>query len=56
MPGMGAVRKYSDPELEVIRVRRIDGFDSYLIFYRPTESSVEIIRVIHGKRDIEVVF
>jgi toxin ParE1/3/4 len=35
---------------------RIAGFDQYLIFYRPTESGVEIIRVIHGKRDVEDLF
>ena len=34
----------------------IAGFDSHLIFYRPFESGVEIIRVIHAKRDIEGLF
>ena len=34
----------------------IAGFDNYLIFYRPTERGVEIIRVIHGSRDIEDLF
>jgi toxin ParE1/3/4 len=53
MPAMGVARKYRDPELEGVRMWRIAGFDSYLIFYRPTERGVEIIRVIHGSRDIE---
>lgn len=35
---------------------RIAGFDSCLIFYRPTERGVEIIRVIHGSRDVEQLF
>ena len=26
---------------------------SYLIFYSPTEDTVEILRVIHGARDVE---
>ena len=56
MPAMGVSRKYRDPELEGIRMWRIVGFDSYLVFYRPTLGGVEIIRVIHGSRDIEHLF
>lgn len=37
------------------RVRRwpVKGFDNWLIFYRPKRDGVEILRVIHGARDIE---
>jgi toxin ParE1/3/4 len=28
----------------------------YVVFYRPTEYSVEILRVIHGYRDIDAAF
>ncbi|MDX2006292.1 MAG: type II toxin-antitoxin system RelE/ParE family toxin [Meiothermus sp.] len=28
---------------------------SYLIFYRPTSSEVEIVRVLHGARDLEAL-
>ena len=28
----------------------------YLIFYQPFEDSVEILRVLHGSRDIESIF
>jgi toxin ParE1/3/4 len=31
---------------------RANGFDSHLIFYRARESGIEIIRVLHGARDI----
>lgn len=27
--------------------------DSYLIFYRPSEIGTDVIRVLHGSRDIE---
>lgn len=30
----------------------IPGFRNYLIFYRPMENGVEIVRVLHGARDI----
>ena len=32
-----------------------DGFPNYLIFYRPVESGIEIIRVLHAKRDIDLL-
>ena len=32
------------------------GFTSHLIFYRPARNGVEIVRVIHGARDIEGLF
>lgn len=53
MPNLGVSRDYRDPRLHGVRMWRIAGFEDYLIFYRPTDSGVEIIRVIHGKRDIE---
>jgi toxin ParE1/3/4 len=56
MPEIGVAREYRDPELAGVRMWRIAGFDHYLIFYRPTRSGVEIIRVLHAKRDIEALF
>jgi toxin ParE1/3/4 len=53
MPEMGATRDFRDPRLDSVRMWRITGFDSHLVFYRPTDSGVEIIRVFHAKRDIE---
>jgi toxin ParE1/3/4 len=35
---------------------RVAGFPNHLIFYRPVESGVEVIRVLHAKRDIEALF
>jgi len=34
----------------------IKGFKNYLIFYRPIEQGVEIVRVLHGARDMPSVF
>ena len=31
-------------------------FGNYLIFYFPIESGIEVVRVIHGMRDIEQQF
>ena len=56
MPAMGVAREYFDPVLAGVRMLRITGFNNYLIFYRPAEKGVEIIRVLHAKRDIDSLF
>jgi len=28
----------------------------YILFYRPTDDGVEIVRVLHGSRDIDSIF
>ena len=30
--------------------------DSYLIFYRPSQTGIDIIRILHGNRDIDNIF
>jgi toxin ParE1/3/4 len=29
---------------------------SYVIFYQPIENGIEIVRVLHGRRDIDTIF
>jgi toxin ParE1/3/4 len=31
-------------------------FGRYIIFYRPVANAIEIVRVLHGARDIENIF
>ncbi|NJK75351.1 MAG: type II toxin-antitoxin system RelE/ParE family toxin [Microcoleus sp. SU_5_6] len=31
------------------------GFKRYLIFYRTAETGIEILRVLHGARDLEAI-
>jgi toxin ParE1/3/4 len=49
-PNMGRSREELAPSL------RSFPMDDYLIFYRPIEGGVEILRVISGYRDLEVLF
>ncbi len=56
MCGMGTARKYNDPALANVRMWRVAGFPKHLIFYRPIEGGIEVIRVLHAKRDIESLF
>jgi toxin ParE1/3/4 len=53
MPGMGAPRRYGHPKLEGLRMIAVGGFEKHLVFYRPTEAGIEIVRVLHAARDIE---
>jgi len=55
-PEMGSVRRYNDPALVDVRMWRVAAFPNHLIFYRPIERGIEVIRVLHAKRDIESLF
>lgn len=55
MPGIGQRRDSSQPRLAGLRVWRIEGFENHLVFYRPIEDGIEIVRVLHGARDIDSV-
>ncbi|MBD2197894.1 MULTISPECIES: type II toxin-antitoxin system RelE/ParE family toxin [Calothrix] len=55
-PAIGKVCQFTNPNLADIRQISIKGFKKYLIFYRITESAVDILRVIHSARDIESIF
>lgn len=55
-PKIGALGEFASPHLAGIRRWRIKGFENYLVFYRPVEDGVEIIRVLHGACDIEALF
>jgi toxin ParE1/3/4 len=53
-PGTGAVREdLRSRHLKGVRSYPIPRFRKYLVFYLPTEDGVEVLRVIHGARQIE---
>ena len=45
-PEMGPLRPYIAPEVRVLTI------ESYLIMYRLSDDVVEIVRVVHGMRDV----
>lgn len=55
MPGIGKLCRFSNPQLSSIRQYPVKGFKNYLIFYRATASEVEVLRVLHGARDMEAI-
>ena len=54
-PRIGTRRIARNPSLCGLRSYPIRRFRNYLIFYLPFEDGVEIVRVIHGARDLPVV-
>jgi toxin ParE1/3/4 len=55
MPGIGRSRDYVSQRLAGLRQWPVKGFDQYLIFYRADEYTVEVVRVLHGARDIAAI-
>lgn len=53
MPGFGET---GNPQFAGLRCWRVPKFKHYIIFYRPTELGIEILRVLHGARDMESLF
>ena len=49
-PFIGRRRHFRTPGL---RSWRISGFENYLIFYRSTDLSLEVVRVLHGAQDLQ---
>ena len=55
MPGLGAERSGLSARLPALRIWPIPGFPNHLVFYQPVEYGIEIIRVLHGARDVPQV-
>jgi len=56
-PEMGWPSKMSAPQLKSARTFRVsDRLSDFLIFYQPHASGVEILRVVHGARDLPALF
>jgi toxin ParE1/3/4 len=45
--------KRSDEDWRYVRV---PGFESYFIFYRLTGQNAEVVRIVHGSRDLDAIF
>src|SRR5580698_9750662 len=55
-PTMGAACEYRGARGKGLRRWRVKGFENYLIFYLAFSDRIEIVRVLHGARDIERLF
>ena len=55
-PMMGWETRIKHPDLTGLRVFSVSGFEKMLVFYRPHATGVEILRVIHGSRNLRALF
>ncbi len=53
-PQIGAIYPIKS-RLSGLRVWRVKGFSSHLTFYTVRQNAIEIVRVVHGARDLDVV-
>ncbi len=53
-PESGGRIFFTKPELQGMRRFPVtDGFEAILIFYFPLQDGVDLVRVVHGSRDLE---
>jgi toxin ParE1/3/4 len=53
MPNMGAAREIRNDKLKGLRFWPVKDFEEFLIFYLVQGETVQVIRILHGKRDLD---
>ncbi len=56
MPQLGSARAFTHPDLQNIRMWHVKGYDKYLIFYRPTKTTLRLLHIVHAARDYKTLF
>ena len=54
-PEMGWDARLRHPDLKSLRVFRVKGFERMLILYLPMLDGIEVVRVVHGSRDVQAL-
>ncbi|MCA9433809.1 MAG: type II toxin-antitoxin system RelE/ParE family toxin [Candidatus Omnitrophica bacterium] len=52
-PLIGHKGNFRKPHLQELRIWPVKDFSDYLVFYEAGDDYVEIVRVLHGARDLE---
>jgi toxin ParE1/3/4 len=52
MPGIGTQYEPDEPLYADLRYFSVARFRMYLVFYRPIRGGIEVLRILHGARDI----
>jgi toxin ParE1/3/4 len=53
MPGIGTLYEPDDALYADLRFFPVSRFKKYLVFYRPIVGGIEVLRILHGARDIQ---
>lgn len=52
-PRIGAPKKLKDPRLQGLRGWPVSGFEAVRIYYLASDNALQVVRILHGKRDID---
>lgn len=52
-PGSGTRFESAHNELANLRFRRVSGFPKHIIFFIEHEDAIEVVRILHGARDLD---
>lgn len=55
-PGLGIRPRFSAPRFAGIRFLPADQYPTYLLFYRELNDEIEVLRVLHGARNLPPLF
>ncbi|MGB0723707.1 MAG: type II toxin-antitoxin system RelE/ParE family toxin [Gammaproteobacteria bacterium] len=55
-PHLGSHRTFTSPLLRHIRMIPISDFSRHLLFYLSDQDCIDVIRVVHGARDLPALF
>lgn len=54
-PGVGWRSTIKNPMLPQMRVFRVSGFEKMLVIYLPRTEGIEVLRVVHGSRNLQAL-
>ena len=52
-PGIGSLFESDHPEFANLRFRRVKGFQNHVIFYVDHADAIEVVRILHGARNLD---
>lgn len=55
LPKLGPGGRFRSRGLNRIRVWPIRGFDKILMIYAPERSGIDVLRIVHGARDLDTL-
>jgi toxin ParE1/3/4 len=55
MPELGERQHFRREGLAKLRAWQVRGFENYVVYYRPIEEGIEVVRVLHAARDAATI-
>jgi len=56
LPRTGSLCTFKPEALRGLQKIPVDGFPSHLVFYQLLQNQILVVRVLHGARDLEMLF